>query len=648
MARTLLHRFELSGHRYVLDPETCFCFECDEISWDVLEHYPGEPMNRIAHVLGEKHDPAEVFEVLGELEWLRATSSILKRDKPGEPPTAGMMPETGLKHCSVRLPEEAPAAARAAGRWFGRKEAPAASGAGPLAIVARAAQLLLNRASKQQDLRLDIIARGALPDTGALAAVCVEALQAAALAGKTLTVAVRVERSAYASLPGALEGHALALALELDKAEGVEEALAAFARVQGEAPAKAAKALPGKREGVRLRAIVTPGHNDFGGVVEALYNAGFTLIELDVDGFFLREPAPAPADMLTGLREAANYYAKQLLKHRYFRVDPLAELFWRIYDGAPKPRNDPAGLNELALDADGTIYPSRLLVGQPAYALGSLADGTLDEGARKAYDELGSAFQMPCRQCWARNLCGGGTAAVHLALNGSLRKPHAPWCEAQCTWLMDAVAAFNVLSSQGVHFTRVYQNLQPRGVPGPMGMLKAMRAAMQATLVPRPMEESDAPMLVRWENWSDAACFVMNEKGMLLAVQYDREMDSLHPLGLDQELVLSDRQGTPLGLLRMRPETAPGYARLWLYFNDEGLYSDAGIRKGFRMLLDHAMQAQSIQYVTAYAAAYETPLQAFWEGAGFTRAGSLREAVFLHGDYHDAAVFGYAAKTGAT
>ena len=31
-----LHRFERGGRRFVLDPDTVFCFQCDDISWDVI------------------------------------------------------------------------------------------------------------------------------------------------------------------------------------------------------------------------------------------------------------------------------------------------------------------------------------------------------------------------------------------------------------------------------------------------------------------------------------------------------------------------------------------------------------------------------------------------------------------------------------
>ena len=73
-----LHRFEFAGRHYLVDPETCFCVECDAISWDVSEYYPATPANRILSLLEDRHPRTELEEVISELEWLRATNAILK------------------------------------------------------------------------------------------------------------------------------------------------------------------------------------------------------------------------------------------------------------------------------------------------------------------------------------------------------------------------------------------------------------------------------------------------------------------------------------------------------------------------------------------------------------------------------------------
>ena len=46
--------------------------------------YPRENISRIVHKLSAKHSERELYEVVGELEWLRNVRSILPRPKPDD------------------------------------------------------------------------------------------------------------------------------------------------------------------------------------------------------------------------------------------------------------------------------------------------------------------------------------------------------------------------------------------------------------------------------------------------------------------------------------------------------------------------------------------------------------------------------------
>ncbi|MCP4640876.1 MAG: hypothetical protein GY851_10600, partial [bacterium] len=241
------------------------------------------------------------------------------------------------------------------------------------------------------------------------------------------------------------------------------------------------------------------------------------------------------------------------------------------------------------------IYPSSRLVGDPELQFGSIVDGTIDEEELGPFDDLGSITTGACRQCWARSLCGGGSAAVHHALSGSYRKPHEPWCDMQRAWMASAVSAFNLLSSEGVNFTRVYNALSRSFKPS---LFTLVRAAFRVSVGMRPIEESDAEMLCEWENWNEAAYFLCNETGLLLATRYDRQMDALHPKGTELEMILLRKNGDTLGLVKLRPERVPGTAKGWVYLHDEADYASEDVRKGFRTILKEAGGQQSIRRVT--------------------------------------------------
>lgn len=639
MAGPALHRFELNGKRFAIDPETCFCFECDEICWDVLALYPGTTISRIVHELKQKHPEREIYEVVGELEWLRNVKSILPRVSPEELQKRYEV-DTGLKRLTVELPRPVqPESAPEKRGWFHKntpKEPAAVS-----SIGRDAAHLLLDRAGTQKTLELEFLETAQVQDIETVAALCTHALRAAQLAGKELTAAVRIHDVTIDPLPEALKDATISARLELTAPESVGDVLKPLAGHTAFSLPQLAKALQPNTDGVRGRIIVRPDTPNFGNAVQTLDEAGFNVIELDLDATFAAHPDIPPADVLPALSASAVYYAKRLLEGHYFRLDPIASLFYRIYEGRPIHRSDPIGTNELGVDKNGDVYASWRVFGNEQFRHGSLREGTIDEDAIKRYEDMGAPTTGPCLRCWARHLCGGGRAAVHHALSGHFHQPHEPWCDAQRSWMAAAVSAFNMLSDAGVNFTRIYQALTPAASRSPgLSMFTMVRAAMSLTIRMRPVEEADAETLVHWENWNTSSYFLFNEKGAFVATKYEREMDALHPQSIEQEMLLTRKDGTPFGLLKVRPDKNQGTATAWLYFRKESDYASPDIRKGLVFLLKQAAQQQGLRRVTVPAAEHETPLQQFLESCGFLREGTLREALYLHGQYRDVHVYG--------
>ena len=635
MSTELIHRFEQDGKRFAIDPESCFCFECDEISWDVLAYYPATPVNRIYHELGERHDVKELAEVIGELEWLRSTKSILSVTPPDQA-FKQFEVERGLKRLSVRLPETTVQVQEEKRGWFGK--APQVVSNTAREVGRAAVGLLLGRSGNQASLEIEFVEAGVIRNPECIADLCTEALKQASLAGKKLTAAVRVADIDLARPLDALRGHGIAVRLEFTDPSDVASHLTALAKADFSSLSRLAKAVQPGAPGVSGRIVVCPNHADFGAVVPALDKAGFSVIELDLHSCYVVNPDLKPEEMLEGLSKSAVYYAERLLRGRYFRLDPIAALFYHIHEGKTLRRSDPAGTNELAVDRDGALYPSWRMVGQDAFRAGSVLDASVDEELLRQFDDVGSLTTGICRRCWARNLCGGGCAAVHHALTGSIRTPHEAWCDAQRAWMGAAVSAFNLLSAEGVNFTRIYQTLG--GAPaGKLSLLTKARAALQMTVAMRPIEESDAEMLAKWENWSDSSYFLCHPRGLLLATVYDREMDALHPQTLEQEMVLTRRDGTAFGFLRLGPGDVAGVAQAWVFMKDPADYDSEEVRKGFRLLLGEAGKDQQLRRIVIPAADREPALHRFLEALGFSKAGTFREALYLHGQFHDVSVF---------
>jgi len=311
-------------------------------------------------------------------------------------------------------------------------------------------------------------------------------------------------------------------------------------------------------------------------------------------------------------------------------------LFWRIHNGSGQRRGDPAGTNVLAVDSDGTIYPSAAYREIKKHVLGNIKNGTFDTPAQKRFEDLGSATTPLCMQCWARNLCGGGNAAVNETLSGAWNTPHRAWCDAQRDYIARGVAAFNTLNQNGVNFNRIYGGMRP--AKRQIGFLKMAWAAMRMQVGLRPLEEADAPLLKRWEDWCDASYFTLHERGVLTTTAYDREMDALHPRGLAQEFVLTRKNGEAMGLLRVEVSALPETMDVALFFADKNDWQNAAVRSSMKFILEEATKGQAVKHLVAVLGKNEAGARAFLAALGFSEAGVRREALYLHGRYGDAVV----------
>ncbi len=618
MAGDLIHCFEREGRKYAVDPETCFCFECDAISWDVLQYYPDTPANRIYHILGETYEIKELREVIGELEWLRATKSILRAPKKEDMEKLFEV-DRGISRVSVDS--------------GGVNDQNALEEIGRLSVA-----LLLGRSGNKEALELELTAHRFVNAPRRLAELARYAFAQAALAGKKLTVAVRISPVQPADMPDVLKPHTVGVRIEPAEAGDLDAIASGLAR---EKPRKLAQwaGIIEKAGGGSI--VVTPRTARFSGAIEELEDSGFDKIEFDVDTALAEDTNLSATDMMAQLEVCARYYARRLLKHRYFRLDPVASLFWRIYNGTVLRRADPAGTNALAVDSEGAIYPSRHMMRRGIHKLGSIRDGRIDEHAAGEFDDIGSLTTPACLRCWARNLCGGGATSVHEAFSGSFRVPHETWCDAQRRWIEAAVAAFSALSAEGVNFTRMYHVLDNKQTKPSVFALA--RAAFRMNIGVRPIEEADAQWLTKWEDWNDATYFSFHERSVLLATKYDREMDALHPRGAERELVLIRKTGDPLGLLKIRPERVPGLAQAWLYMHDPADYASRAVQRSFRSVLKEAAAQPGIRRIIVPCQTSETGLSEFLEAVGFSAAGTLREALYLHGGYRDVTIYAASA-----
>ena len=108
-----------------------------------------------------------------------------------------------------------------------------------------------------------------------------------------------------------------------------------------------------------------------------------------------------------------------------------------------------AGCEYVAVTPEGDIYPCHQFVGNPAYKIGRLSDGSFDMELSHRFSCLNIYTREECRDCWARFYCSGGCSASNLLVNGDIKKPNHVGCEMERKRLECAIALKALAAGMG-------------------------------------------------------------------------------------------------------------------------------------------------------------------------------------------------------
>ncbi|WP_331731638.1 radical SAM/SPASM domain-containing protein [Streptomyces sp. NBC_00073] len=120
---------------------------------------------------------------------------------------------------------------------------------------------------------------------------------------------------------------------------------------------------------------------------------------------------------------------------------------YELHAGGHRPYPCGAGAGYLSASAEGGLYACHRLVDDPAFRMGSVAEGP-DQAARA--DHLAARHvdrAEPCRSCWARYLCGGG--CYH-----EVSRRGRPGCDYIRGWLAFCLRAYVELGQAAPEFFR--------------------------------------------------------------------------------------------------------------------------------------------------------------------------------------------------
>ena len=97
--------------------------------------------------------------------------------------------------------------------------------------------------------------------------------------------------------------------------------------------------------------------------------------------------------------------------------------------GARRASGCGAGVEYVAVDPAGRIFPCHQFVGEERWQLGDVFSGITATAIRDSFLRVGISDKPECRDCWARYHCGGGCHANAWWANSRFDKPYNQGCE---------------------------------------------------------------------------------------------------------------------------------------------------------------------------------------------------------------------------
>jgi uncharacterized protein len=243
---------------------------------------------------------------------------------------------------------------------------------------------------------------------------------AVALATRT-NVAVRFSITTNGTLLTAEDGefferHGFAVTVSLDGDAEMHDRLRPFKDGRGSYRRTMSRVEPllrlQRHMQVSARVTVTPENLDLRKTLDTFIDMGFHSV-----GFspMLSSPGGAQAmsttdlaEMLRQMIDCGTEFERRVLHGDRYPFLNIVNAIREIHKGTHRPYPCGAGAGYLGVSADGGLYACHRFVGDEAGKMGDLTNGIDRDKRNRWLADRHVHFQSPCRECWARYLCGGG------------------------------------------------------------------------------------------------------------------------------------------------------------------------------------------------------------------------------------------------
>jgi uncharacterized protein len=287
----------------------------------------------------------------------------------------------------------------------------------PVEVAAAAVDRLFADVAPGEKVNLSFLGGEPLVNRTVLRAAAEAAVEKSRRAGTRLGLAVTTNATLLTPEDGDFfERHGFAVTVSLDGVGEAHDRQRPFKDGRGSFGVILERVRPlleaQRKMQVSARVTVTPRNLHLAETLDELIGLGFHSV-----GFSPMLSSPTGLDemheagleaMLEQMVECGGRMERAVRERRRYPFSNLVTALEQLHRGTHRPYPCGAGAGYFGVSADGELSACHRFVNDPAGAMGDLEGGVDAERQSRWLSQRHVHFQQPCRDCWARYLCGGG------------------------------------------------------------------------------------------------------------------------------------------------------------------------------------------------------------------------------------------------
>lgn len=432
----MLHKYEQNGMKIVVDVNSGTVHVVDQLTWDVLDHYP-DRIENIVKMLSGIYGEKEITEAFSEIEGLVGQGLLYSSDgymdkvlsEKREHHTKALC--LNIAHdCNIRCGY----CFASTGDYHGGRKLM------PFSVASGAIDFLLETSGSRKRLEVDFFGGEPLMNFDVVRETVLYAREREKEYGKRIGFTMTTNGTLLTKeIEEFINENMDNIVLSIDGRKQVNDRMRKFTDGTGtyDGIMPKLKSFVASRgdKSYYIRGTFTANNLDFTNDVLHLADQGFREISIEPvvaekeKGYSLKEEhLPVIYREYEKLAEKYIEYAESGKGFRYYH-------FLMDLDGGPcvykRVSSCGSGVEYFAVTPEGELYPCHQFVGRQEYLMGDIWKGVVKQELREEFSQNTVYHKDKCRECWARFYCSGGCQANAASFNNDLKKPYDLECSLQ-------------------------------------------------------------------------------------------------------------------------------------------------------------------------------------------------------------------------